>query len=765
MAAEYKMGYGPVMTYGGWLGLMFVVTGLAGCDDHGDAVDEGGAGTMHQGGADQAGGTDTSPTAGVANVGATGGTDTAGAGTGGTDTASAGTGGTDTAGAGTGGTSMAGTSSLCTVTPGAEDEGARTPPGLPCGRMGATDSASGLLLDVGHVRPIVGLTKSGERLVSTDDAGRWVLWDLEKHLLLARGTHYPTVRPKVAGETLLVTVPIEEIGHELPGLYRNALQVRSAVDGSLRSPDGFTNVTPFGVATDGSYVWAATDRTIQAWSPDGMLLASADGDYAGADVFAAPDELDIALGSAGANVIEKLEIDTGDSSTFAIQGAFYAWFTDGVRFMTHVSNTVRLYSTVGATQEAIFPVPTLQTLTGRGDYFWIGKTFYSVFDPTIPIPIANDRSFTTQTFDSNGGPVALMGVFSANDDARDDSVAIVTLTSSGPELSEFSVPELTEFPRIEESASSIAYLAADADGWAWGGDSGQVFDGAALDRPLSCGAISSIATARNGRTAVATAAGGVLLFEASGQAPQFLGQVDQDHSPSTVAISSDGSLLVVVSLPFPGLSSVRPLLRAFNLPEMTLAKEWPGGGFEVSMSSSGTRFVERMSIPNTSQTNYQLVDLDQTPILTVRSLSSFRHGQAYLSPNGSVVAIPTTEQTRPDATADIYQDGELVGALQGAPLGFLDQTRLLANASGHASVFDTSGVLQPGQILPVLSGVTPLPADQVYSTDPNAIYSLGSAEELWSCPRATLGSAGGGYVMFQPASAPHQVIAAPYPVQ
>lgn len=725
-----------------------VALGLAaGCDDRGDAVDTGGAGSGAatsggNGGASQgaeggggAGGT------GAASM--AGGTSEAGAG----GTSEAGAGGTSEAGAAGAGEAGAGGGALCTVTAPVEDEGGRTPPGLPCGRLGLPESASGLLLDVGHSTSLVAVTLSGDRLLSSDYAGRWVLWDRAAQTLLARGLWGGPTRPALARDTLIVALP--------PAEDQVALEVRSAVDGSVLAtltPEGFASAMPYGVAQDGSYVWAATDQAIWAWSPDGTLLASAEGDYATARVFAAPGELRIADGDAGPSVIEKLSIATGSSTTLPILGGFHSWFVDGGRFLTNVSSTFRVYASASGTQEALFTTSNASTALGHDDYLILKEGYFLVSDPTTPLPVPY-----VEATPGDGTILSMTQIW--------EGVSIVEAKDSGELVaSEVSVPN-----------SVVTLLAADSesDSWAWGGQRGELFDGSDLERPLSCGEIQGIATASTGRTAVSTAVGGVLLFDPAAGALEFSGQMDINSYQ--IAVSADGTILAASGdLGNAHRVGHEPSLRVYELPSGTLLKAWPSGealgGFpkSFSMGSEGTRFGLTLAVSGVFETT--VYDLEGEANLIARLDA---RGLGYLSPSGSGVTLPTdTSSVHEPWTANIYQDGQLVSAIFGVPLGFLDEEHLLANVQEpevwppvlHASVYDLNGELQPGPVLPELTGVAPLPENQVYSTTPHGIYSLTTGELSWSCPTAVVGSAGGGYAVYKPAAATQQLIAAPYPM-
>jgi hypothetical protein len=57
----------------------------------------------------------------------------------------------------------------------------------PCGVIGDLSASAGRILDVGHGTGIVGLTRVGNRLLSFDRLGYWVLWDVDARSIIVRG--------------------------------------------------------------------------------------------------------------------------------------------------------------------------------------------------------------------------------------------------------------------------------------------------------------------------------------------------------------------------------------------------------------------------------------------------------------------------------------------------------------------------------------------------------------------------------------------------
>src|SRR5690348_16759595 len=95
------------------------------------------------------------------------------------------------------------------------------------------------------------------------------------------------------------------------------------------------------------------------------------GDYSTAVAFAAPSAVRIALGPAGANVIETVSLPAGSSaSSPAFQGTFKSWFLDGQGFLSTTSNTVWVYSSSGVQQDIKAFSSAPSQLGGQGPWFW-----------------------------------------------------------------------------------------------------------------------------------------------------------------------------------------------------------------------------------------------------------------------------------------------------------------------------------------------------------------------------------------------------------
>ncbi|WP_433967148.1 putative Ig domain-containing protein [Tunturiibacter gelidiferens] len=195
------------------------------------------------------------------------------------------------------------------------------------------------LLDLGHANSLAVMRLQPTRLFTQDTSGHWALWDYTATTELASGD------PATLG--LLYPYPADMAGSVLAIGTANAVEIRSTTDGSLITTLTSPGLDPVPAAaawwmlsTDGTYIASGYASGLSVWSTtDGHLLFSRAGDYSRARAFAAPGQIQIALGPAGANVIEIDSVPSGTSSIGpAFTANFNSWFTDGSHFFTNTPN-------------------------------------------------------------------------------------------------------------------------------------------------------------------------------------------------------------------------------------------------------------------------------------------------------------------------------------------------------------------------------------------------------------------------------------------
>ncbi len=261
------------------------------------------------------------------------------------------------------------------------------------------------------------------------------------------------------------------------------------------------------------------------------MIVTRPGAYDTARVFAAPDEVRVALGPAGSQAIERIGTDGSRSVTSQFSGDFASWFTDGQHFLTTLGTTVWVYDDA-ATETGIWNLPGVDGLTGQGTYFW---TYASGSYPSFPLTIYSlAGGVPVATYNNDVGANAfgvgsVIGVLEYGTGA----LRLIDLSTSTPTVTNYQVP--------------VAYLqafTADTSGhWAVGNEHGVVYDSDAVTSglpPLPLGEAFSVAGAPTGRAAAATAGGSILLFDLASSL-ESTGTIA--FASSHIELSSDGTVL------------------------------------------------------------------------------------------------------------------------------------------------------------------------------------------------------------------------------
>jgi hypothetical protein len=181
-----------------------------------------------------------------------------------------------------------------------------------------------------------------------------------------------TVEGALAGPTLVIR-------------QRTGWNTYSSVEGALIAhldiAPGFA--TAWTLAIDGSYLLFAGSEGVQAITPQGTTLFTRAGDYLTAaqasSYFAGPNEVRVANGPAGAQVIENIAVPSGATTTSpAYAGNFAGWFLDGEKFLSTDGNTVRVYAR-GAVELDSASLPSIDGLAGSGEWYWTSKNTTQVY--------------------------------------------------------------------------------------------------------------------------------------------------------------------------------------------------------------------------------------------------------------------------------------------------------------------------------------------------------------------------------------------------
>jgi Putative Ig domain len=602
--------------------------------------------------------------------------------------------------------------------------------------------AMSVLIDLGHADQITQVFADSTHMLTQDLIGQWAFWDIASDTKLVRGDqqfHGPVGAHQsvfqwplsLAGSTFAVGVP-------------NGVEVYSSVDGHLLSIiastmiDSIFRTTWWKLASDGSYLCAGSPDGVSVWTPSGKLLFTRQGDYSAANAFAAPGQIQIALGPAGQTVIETISISTAASTISpSFTGIFNTWFTDGTKFLTNVANTVTAYSSQGA-QLGIVALPGVTSLTGQGNWIWSiagGElSIYSVGNssPTATFPAGIAIPSGTTIGISNGTVVDLSGT----------TPTLTTYSFGG-----FGV--LTAYAAVSDSQS----IGGNLNGTLMEG--ARVSDSSHPPRQLSIGAAVSIAGGI-GRTAIATAIGTIYYFDPSVSTPT--GTIS--FSASKIALSTDGTVLAA----FTGPST--STINIYSLPGGNLANSivYPGGDYlprveDFSLSGSGT-MIGQLLYTVTPKTNFVTRQVGPTtggPAIWSDSPFGISFNEAIqLSPDGTLIAVATAPRGS-GTGSNIYKNGNLVAAAPGWVVGWIDNDHFLVNSYAPgtnnfsaASIYDSTGALTSTTTLPELQHLLPVTSSSVYSPDLNTIFSLSTGAATWTTINKSraVGAVAGSYVVF-----------------
>jgi hypothetical protein len=581
--------------------------------------------------------------------------------------------------------------------------------------------AAGPLTDLGHSTEVELIRYANSSLISLDQAGHWVLQAYGSGAILASGDECANCAP-VAGSS--VYPPVDVAGTIAIDIAPGGIEVRAAASGQLLATIP-GKVSWFKLASDGSYIATGSATALRAWSTAGQALLSLAGDYSKAVAFSAPGQIQVALGPAATNVIQTIAVPSGASSVSpTFQGVFNSWFIDGARFFTNTGATVWTYSSAGVQQDITQVTSDDPFLAGQGNWFWTfgsGGTLdiYKVGASTSP-------AFTDQVFEPTVIPSGMtVGVLEEDS----NQFTVIDLSGATPVSANYTLP----------IASFTAYAATSAGSWVVGNQYGVIFDGASLGgqpRYLTLGQVLSIA-AGTAYFSVATTSGEILYFDASSDA--MLGTIN--FASSQLSMSSDGTVLAAAGVASPLQNPPDTNVNVYSLPSATLINSFPfGPAIPVEISLSGAGTVLAMTPSSTSGCDAEAIAVTGgTPIWCTTTGTP---DTVQISPNGTLVAA-STAPARGGTTTTIYTNGTLTTAMNGWVVGWLDNTRLLAEQFGQenmnpnpvyegAYIFSSSGTnLGPAQS-PQIQSLQVVTSNSIYSPQTNTIMSLTTRATSWA---------------------------------
>jgi hypothetical protein len=492
------------------------------------------------------------------------------------------------------------------------------------------------------------------------------------------------------------------------------------------------------------------------------MIASRLGDYSKAVIYAAPNEVRIARGPAGANVIETVTLPAGSSAVSpTFLGQFNTWFLDGQRFLTNTGNTVWTYSS-GAVQQDVTTVTTVENLTGQGAWFWTAPWnrfgMLSVYKVGASATPAATYTLNFEGVIGSGSTIGILAYGSG-------SVRVIDLSGSAPTIAAYTVRNsyLTTLGAVSSSH------------WLLGASHGVLVDGPSLTgtpRYFGYGTAWSIAGSAQ-RVVIATAGGTVLSFNATTQALE----TTLDFLASQVQLSSDGTVLAAAGDENDYQYHTDWSIRIYSLPAGTLTYTWPYTmdtyplPLDMTLLGSGTIFGQLLGTWDGSKWTCARQVTPTAGGPSVWSDSVVPQKAAWpcnglsirLSPDGTLIAVSNAKDQT--AETNIYRNGSLATVVPGWAVAWLDNTHVLLNNYSYtftspvyagSTVYDSSGVMVSAPTLPELGtngAVQVLSADSVYDPTLNSIFSVSTGQPTWTsasplAPRPPAGAVAGARVVF-----------------
>jgi hypothetical protein len=643
-------------------------------------------------------------------------------------------------------------------------------------------AAPTVLLELGHGAAVSAVQLASDRLLSLDVSGHWVLWGYSTAAILASGDgatgliNNPNQGP-VAGQFFAVSTATQ-------------IQLYAITDGhSLASiPFSVTQGQSWSqIASDGSYLCAGNASGLTVWSPDGQPELTVAGDYHTASPYAAPGQVQIADGPAGANVIQTISVPSGASSTTPqFSGTFNSWFLDGQSFFTNLSNYVWIYSAAGAQRALLTTLSSSQGLTGNGDLFWQGTSVYTVSSGSLIQTYPSVPIFGNYSVWSSGTTIAI--VFNSVNPIV-QQIQIVDLSGSAPTAT---TPQ--SWPGITQSAplawqwqrSLPVFAWQDSQTWVLAGP--MLVDGPSLSntapRYFGYGVPSDMAGASN-LVLLSTATGLHLLNPSTATDIGDFGDGDGfgllgGFVPQNTALSTDGSVLAAYDDNF-GEPSPTPTLNVYSLPAMSTVGtfSYPASGMtypfvaSFSLSGSGTTLGQVLGagvdIVSGGPFTEQVTGVSGTPVIWSGSDES----SLALSPDGTLIGaggLPTGVVPGGNGVTPIYLNGTLVTVVPGYSEGWIDNSRLLVSNFSNATtpayltstIYSATGQTLftfPSGTVPQISNPQFTSANSAYDPGTNAVYSLADGSIVWKGPAVSYGALADPYVVF---ILGHQVLLAQY---
>jgi hypothetical protein len=590
-------------------------------------------------------------------------------------------------------------------------------------------NASGRALPLGNRPSSFSMFSSGRILAGPENsAWSWQLWNpddgslvFEDHASMAA----------IAGGKLMRALD-------------SSIEYRSSRDGALLASIATGSQAGEGIASDGSYVWAADPGAeglqVRAWNEAGVLLmqVALDGEQAiPANVVATPSELRFTLSTLTddrqSGVYDAVRIpirrDAVPLYVRRLNSVLDGWFTDS----SYGSSGGVIGPSEGVKQYAIFDTtgqviasPSIRDsnpLQGYGSYFWAENAItgsISIFSvsaaqaPVLSLLAPTPAMDSTWTWLLTGGLLAFA-------DSHGTRATLVDL--SIPSLPHSDL-DFAEVVGVSTTPLSLTSFLSDGEGdLATATKSGLLNTRKRVrtGRPaLVCGAIT-LTGSQSGLFAIANQEG-VALFDAAAAPATFMGRF-VGLEPSHIEITDDGKALAVGGMNHNGMG--RTLL--LEIPSGRTLTSWDGESF--SLAKSGGRIATQVGA------DAVITDLTGTKTFTtIRAKAS----NLVFSPNGTRVVDRTLGNQAGGSI--VIDDGTRRWTVPGHFAGWIDDDRLvicplIPNPAGLFS-FGRPSIyrLADGAESPLPFGdcvpLTPAGPNRVLKFD--GIYNVDTGVRLWS---------------------------------
>jgi|GEM_PF-3044591 len=582
-----------------------------------------------------------------------------------------------------------------------------------------------IITEMGHLSDPDFARCTDTRALTLDRSNHWVLWDLQRPSILAFGD-------TPSSGTYQYT-PVDLAGTTVAVETWNGITLKQLDDGQTIGTVSAPH-TWWKLAKDGSYLCLGSSSGFSVWNPSGQQIFFKSGDYSQAVAFAAANEVWVAKGPGGQQVIEALSVSNGTSTLSPVfSGGFRSWLLDGSGFLTNSGTTVCAY-TPGAIQKAIAVLPFPVTLGGTGNWVWSSDGLYHPGYKFSIYPMGSYQAAMTFDADFQGNfpfiPAGNKLIYSTGG----STFSIVDL--SGTSLAKTDYPTPAEGQPFAALPNGKDLLLRGGNGkvLVWNFVSGIRF-------PLNSGGpLRTIAGSRS-LLAVSDASDQITCRDANTLEIKAI----IPFAATKLDFSRDGTILAASST-----NGTKPMF-VYSLPSGDTQDSWTPGSNYFALSPNGTKLGRGDGSYNGSYTTTKWYATDLSTWTDTVFESSRAQGPLSLSPDGnscSIVDMPYLYSSFTGPSTRVYQNGILVTAIPGRAIGWLDNGKLLVNSytQSHGSfnfencgVYDVNGTFLSSTNLPELTSFQSLNNDAIYSPEKNAVYSLSSGSTLWTTPQTYSG--------------------------